>query len=395
MQPAIVATVDQVLLAKFNVNQWGLVETDASAAAVVFDEIHAYDFYTLGLILNAARELAERDARLCFMSATMPEFIRKAIAHILKPYGGFATVECPEASEEQRHELYVRSEPLTNALADIESAYRDGNKVLVVANTVDCACEIYRRVCKRVGKENALLFHSRFIERDRQKREKDIQEGNKRSGGYVAVTTQIIEVSLDIDYDVMFTQIAPVDALVQRFGRINRRGIKELSPVFLFQPGKGSEKVYGEEAIKTAENLFRQIQDGTAVRQGEIAQWIKKQYPTGKYLRQALDTTREMTDRIRQVRRQLWQIQTLRFSDDDGLWKLAQSRHEQFPAIEVVPECFRPEVENCSHPAQRGFFIVRIPAYLIHKKEFDPELGLLFAEVEYDADYGVLSRKSG
>ena len=54
MQPATVATVDQVLLSKFNWNQWGLVETNAMQSAIIFDEIHAYDLYTLGLILNAA-----------------------------------------------------------------------------------------------------------------------------------------------------------------------------------------------------------------------------------------------------------------------------------------------------------------------------------------------------
>ena len=111
MQPATVATVDQLLLSKFNWNQWGLVETNAMQSAIIFDEIHAYDLYTLALIFNAVRELAEGGARLCFMSATMPDFIKEALINVLAPFGGHTLVDCPEARREQRHCLFVQDKP--------------------------------------------------------------------------------------------------------------------------------------------------------------------------------------------------------------------------------------------------------------------------------------------
>jgi len=390
MQPATVATVDQLLLTKFNWKHWDLVETNAAQSAVVFDEIHAYDLYTLGLILNAARELAERGARLCFMSATMPDFIEEALIHLLEPFGGHTLVDCPEAKDEQRHTLFVRDEPLENALPDIVALFQQGRKVLVVVNTVDGACDMYRLIRDKIGKENVMLFHSRFIERDRQRREERIIKENQRDGGFVAVVTQIVEVSLDIDYDVMFTQVAPVDALVQRFGRVNRKGLKGLVPIYIFQAGEGSSKVYGEKTLENAWNLLRTVESGNPVRQVDILNWIRTQYPKEDWLQAALEAAREAERNVRRIRRKLWQIQTLRFSDETkALWELAQSRRERFPSFEVVPECFRDDVRRCKHPVERQKYMVRVPAYLIHQKEYDPELGMLFAAVDYDSEFGV------
>jgi len=391
MQPVTVATVDQLLLAKFNWNQWGLVETNAAQSAIIVDEIHAYDLYTLGLILNASRELAGRGARLCFMSATMPDFVKEALLCLLEPFGGHTLVDCPEAEGEQRHALFVRSEPLANALPDIEALFRQKKqKVLVVVNTVDSACDMYRLVRDRIGRENAMLFHGRFIERDRRKLEKRIISENEKDDGFVAVVTQIVEVSLDIDYDVMFTQVAPVDALVQRFGRVNRKGRKGLAPVFIFQADKGSSKVYGEDTLADAWNLLRVVEPGSSIRQADVLKWVRTQYPKEKWLQAALEATREAEQNVRSIRRKLWQIQTLRFSDETkALWDLAQSRREQFPSFEVVPECFRHEVERCKHPVERQNYVVRVPAYLIQHKAYEPELGVLFAAVDYDAEFGV------
>mgnify|MGYP000191506859 CR=1 FL=1 len=394
MQPSIVATVDQILLSKFNVNKWALVETNAVHAAVIFDEIHAYDLYTLGLILNAARELAAQGARLCFMSATMPEFIKRAIEMVLMPHGGSTFVECPEASSEARHQMYVCNEPIENAVGEIVGAYGAGKKVLVVMNTVDGACKLYHTIRDQVGKDNVMLFHSRFIERDRRKRESAIEQGSKNSKGFVAVVTQIVEVSLDIDYDILFTQVAPIDALVQRFGRVNRKGLKGLSPLYIYSAvDEGSEKVYGEELLATSRKLLGSVKAGRVVRQADIQKWVKKQYPTRKWLKLALEKTQEMERQVRYIRNKLWQIQTLRFSDEDGLWKLAQSRKEQFPSIEIVPECFRKDVEKCEHPIQRANFVARVPAYIVPKryKEVDQELGVLFAYVDYDDEFGVVA----
>jgi len=392
MQPATVATVDQLLLSKFNWTHWDLVEINAAQSAVIFDEIHAYDLFTLGLILNAARELASRGARLCFMSATMPNFLRKAIAQVLEPFGGHTWVDCPEAGEEQRHILWVRDQPLSTLLPEIIAAYKSekGQKVLVAVNAVDTACEIYQALKLELPPSEVMLFHGRFIEMHRRERERQIIEADDRPGGFVAVVTQVVEVSLDIDYDVMFTQVAPVDALVQRSGRVNRKGTKALVPVVVTQADERSKKVYGEAVLKDVWELLRNVQPGTPVKQSEVFNWVECQYPEAIWLPKALQEAEQAARRVCEVRNQLWQIQTLHFTErGDALWQLAQSRQEQFPSIEIVPECFRPQVVACQYPAQRLQFVARVPAYLVRKPMYDPELGILFGEVNYDNDLGV------
>jgi len=390
MQPATVATVDQLLLSKFNWTHWELAETNAAQSAVIFDEIHAYDLFTLGLVLNAARELASRGARLCFMSATMPNFLREAIAEVLAPFGGHVSVDCPEAGEEQRHKLWVRDEPLSGVLPEIVSVYKQRRKVLVAVNAVDTACEIYQALKRELPSSGVMLFHSRFIEMHRQEREHQIVNAEKLPDGFVAVVTQVVEVSLDIDYDVMFTQVAPIDALVQRFGRVNRKGRKGLVPIIVTQADERSAKVYGEEVLKDAWRLLRNVQPGTPTKQAEVLNWVECQYPETLWLPRALQEAEQAARRVREVRNQLWQIQTLHFTEHgDALWRLAQSRREQFPSIEIVPECFREQVMACQHPAQRLQFVARVPAYLVRRLKYEPELGILFGEVNYDDDLGV------
>jgi len=314
MQPATVATVDQLLLSKFNWTHWDLVETNAAQSAVIFDEIHAYDLFTLGLILNAAAELATRGARLCFMSATMPGFLRKAITQLLERFGGHAWVECPEAAEDQRHALWVRDQPLSTVLPDILAAYRQGQKVLVAVNAVDTACEIYQALKPAVPPSDIKLFHGRFVEMHRQQCEQRIVEGDKSPHGFVAVVTQVVEVSLDIDYDVMFTQIAPVDALVQWFGRVNRKGTKGLAPVVVTQADERSLRVYGEQLLAHAWKLLHTVQPGMPVKQSEVLNWVECQYPEAIWLPKALHEAEQAARTVRKVRNMLWHIQTLHFT---------------------------------------------------------------------------------
>jgi CRISPR-associated endonuclease/helicase Cas3 len=209
-------------------------------------------------------------------------------------------------------------------------------------------------------------------------------------GGFAAVVTQVVEVSLDIDFDVMFTQVAPIDALAQRFGRVNRKGLKGLVPVLVFRADEGSAKVYGDDTLCIAWSLLKQIPQSTPLRQKDIKTLVEKQYPQGQWLQATLKAAEEAERRVREVRNQLWQVQTVQLSEhDDKLWRLAQSRQEQFPSMEVVPECFRREVEDCHYAVQRLQFIVRVPAYLIRHKIYDPELGVLFADIAYDPEVGA------
>jgi len=213
MMPITVATVDQLLLVGFNWYHWEIVEQNVSFSAIVFDEIHSYDLYTTSLIFNFAEELKNKGTRLAFMSATFPEYLVEGLNNIL----GKSTVIYDKRYDNLcRHRLRFVESPIEEGIPDILKKYEEEKKILVITNTVGKSIEIYKKLKEKVKSEDIILYHSRFIERDRRIKEKEISNGTKRYKGLLAVTTQVVEVSLDIDYDVLYTEIAPVDALVQR-----------------------------------------------------------------------------------------------------------------------------------------------------------------------------------
>ena len=100
-----------------------------------------------------------------------------------------------------------------------------GKKVLVIVNTVEKAIKIGRRLEEEFGLkygEDFIVFHARFMYLHRKEKETWVEEYKKKS--HILVATQVCEVSLDISYDVLFTELASLPALIQRFGRVNRYG---------------------------------------------------------------------------------------------------------------------------------------------------------------------------
>jgi CRISPR-associated endonuclease/helicase Cas3 len=153
----------------------------------------------------------------------------------------------PELDKYLRHHCTILEGSICDHLEFIKKKIRDKKKVLVVCNTVKRAQEIYS-VLKDETTERALL-HSRFILRDREAAERSLASKN------LLVGTQAIEVSLDIDYDVCFSEPAPVDALIQRFGRVNRgKGpdglpLKGICDVYVFTEGSEFDKYIYDPAL--------------------------------------------------------------------------------------------------------------------------------------------------
>lgn len=115
--------------------------------------------------------------------------------------------------------------------------------MLVICNTIDKSKEIYAKI-KDKGAKNVLLYNSEYTAMDRDNKEERLELASKLSSGcpFIAVTTQVVEVSLDLDFDVLFTEIAPVDAIVQRIGRVNRKGVKGICDVFIHNYDKDEIK---------------------------------------------------------------------------------------------------------------------------------------------------------
>lgn len=253
-----VGTVDQALLPILPVRHnfvrlWGLANR-----VVVFDEIHAYDAYTGTLLVHLLRWLLALGSSVVLLSATLSPSIRRKLAGVVAAefpkqeaeyprlsvfcHGEEVVQEHFEADPARRLILQVRGIPsdLSSMRAALEEHLADGGMGLALVNTVQRAQDVYRlfpegapleREGQRVGKRLAdgteiFLFHARFPAEQRQRREDHalamFGENGSRVGRKILVATQVAEQSLDLDFDLIATDLAPIDLVLQRAGRLWR-----------------------------------------------------------------------------------------------------------------------------------------------------------------------------
>ncbi len=226
--PIKVLTPHQILRVVLRGKGWELGLAEFPNACFVFDEIHAYEPLIVGLIIASAKWLQSMGAKLLFASATMPRFLE----NLLKAELGIpeTNVIAPNSEDsrdrtvldKKRHRISVCDGSLLSHLNDIIIEIRNNptTKFLIVCNYVATSQEVCRQLEQGNIKEYILL-HARFNSEDRSRIEEAI---TSKTPPRILVATQAIEVSLDIDYDCGYIEPAPIDALAQRFGRVNRKG---------------------------------------------------------------------------------------------------------------------------------------------------------------------------
>jgi len=234
-----VGTVDQALFSVLNtshqfVRLWGL-----GNRTVIIDEVHAYDTYTSGLIQALVRWLHSLGSSVIVMSATLPAAKRVELLQTFDgtegspgPYPRVTRVlngdtEIRSFVARPQPELTLRpARPDVSELAALARALADpGGCVACLVNTVDRAQNLYRQL---MGSGIPLhLFHARFAAEDRQRIEVEIarlfgRNPTARPERAILIATQVVEQSVDLDFDVMITDLAPVDLVLQRAGRLHR-----------------------------------------------------------------------------------------------------------------------------------------------------------------------------
>ncbi|MBI4700885.1 MAG: CRISPR-associated helicase Cas3' [Deltaproteobacteria bacterium] len=215
--PLVVCTADSVLGLVQN-NRRGLFSFPAIAAsAFVFDEVHAYDDRMFGALLRFVRTFIR--APILLMTASLPRARRDALRGALASEELAEIEGSPELEALARYRL--RGAQGAEATEEASRVLASGGKVLWVANTVG-RCMAFCREISDLGRE-PMTYHSRFRYADRVDRHRAVIDAFKKPGPALAVTTQVCEMSLDISADLLVTDLAPVPALIQRLGRLNRR----------------------------------------------------------------------------------------------------------------------------------------------------------------------------
>lgn len=380
-KPITVATLDQYLLAHLQGRHWEERRTLAKRATVILDEIHSYEPYTLGLLQEALQR--ECPARLAMASATLPEGLFS-----LFPHGKLIEAE-DSLWQRQRYRLNLRDGTLAeNGIEVAINFAREGKSVLVVANTVRDAQSLYRQLREDFGWSKGKLLHARFIFRDRQYKEEQV---SKSESGMIFVTTQVVEVSLDISYDVLITEVAPLDAIVQRMGRVNRYGKQPAAPVIIFRKwSEGSRNIYGQEVLEWSAKILSDLPEQPTDRDlAHAAQYLYEQVMETEEWQKELQEGRETLDELQRV----LGCYTIDLSDEEMRVRFTARRG--MLSVEVLPACFIKEAYALKENGE-GWrlpeLLVPVPIYWLKQSQFfSPvsDLGCWQTLLSYDPDYGL------
>lgn len=254
----VIGTIDQVLLSTLQVNHAHLRATALLRHFLVVDEVHASDVYMTGLLERVLDQHLSAGGHALLMSATLGSTARTRLLSgkgakteplteaLETPYPLISHVDATrrepviQEAESSGHSKSVQTDVIAAAensesIAETAAHHaQSGARVLVIRNTVKDCIATQRALEDHVEMHSGLLFgvngipaphHSRFAPDDRKRLDREIEEVFQRGssrGSVVAIATQTVEQSLDIDADLLITDLCPMDVLLQRIGRLHR-----------------------------------------------------------------------------------------------------------------------------------------------------------------------------
>jgi CRISPR-associated endonuclease/helicase Cas3 len=279
---AIVATIDQVITSyactplTLPLRHGNIPAGAVMSSFVVFDEMHLFD-PELGL--QVARLICERLSHLgipyAVLSATLPD----SVVEFWCKHLGAEIVEA--YSEFVQRQVTVEWKGAFLSPEEIKQALERFNHILVVCNTVDRAVELYRQVVTAAQGYVCNLLHSRFLPDDRKRKEdwviQHFGKNARPNTKAILVATQVVEVGLDISADLLLTEVAPVDALIQRAGRVARWG----GDGFVWVYNVENASPYETELVEKTKELLSQ-NSGAVLDWATAKNWVN-QVLNGRY----------------------------------------------------------------------------------------------------------------
>lgn len=257
LSPYGVGTIDQGLMGVVRSRHQFVRLFGLAGRTIILDEIHAYDLYTSTLLERFLEWSAVLGSPVIALSATLPQTTRQKLIDAYARGCSQSPPELPEAIY-PRMTVFANGRAIAQSFAasdhvcrSLEIAWKkdedwatdlqqllakEGGCVAVICSTVNRAQAVFQRLQTYFADEELGLFHGRFLFKDRERIEQDCLEKfgkgkNHRPNRFVLVATQVIEQSLDVDFDLMVSDLAPIDLLLQRSGRLHRHTREHRPPL--------------------------------------------------------------------------------------------------------------------------------------------------------------------
>lgn len=418
--PVTVSTLDAYLLPYLHFGRWDLSQFNLTNSLTIIDEVHCYEPRMIGFLIRVLELQQELGNKFILMSASLPDVIKRRFQERLKFQYVGGTEKHEALFKKSPGEIIKVNTSVFDATEQIISSLNSGMKILVVFNTVRDVRKFYNQLIKSIPKEKVVLYHSEFTKIDRQYKENEIYyrlgksktldgkvlvENEVKSLNelvisygkpFILIATQVVEVSLDIDFDILFTELAPIDALIQRIGRVNRKkDPARKTKLYLFKKLNTGEKRWNYPYPKELlDKTWESVQNGrftlydsslwlNMVYSEEVTfqnTWYKEEFEKGyALLDKVLDTTKG--------------ISQLRYSNEFIEEFVLRNSDKKLKHIQVIPETVKSAFLSYNSDFNEWYrFTVDVYLYKIYQKEIPIRDDKYFSilGVDYDYQSGIL-----
>lgn len=284
-----VLTPHQMASLVFGTKGYEAMITDLKGCDVILDEIHTYSETTQAIVLKIVEILNSLNCNIHIGTATMPSVLYNRLIGILGGRSNIYEVKLTDDILDTFNRHVIHKAQAIEDLADIiKEAIQQKQKILLVCNQVKRAQALYNDLSEQYPDIPKMLVHSRFKRGRRSELEAGLRSVyNESPGACLVVSTQVVEVSLDISFDLMITECAPIDALIQRFGRINRKRSKDTiacyKPVYVLCPPteKAEALPYGTDVLQ---RTFNCLPNGELLKEKDAQMLIDLIYPSVEFV---------------------------------------------------------------------------------------------------------------
>lgn len=279
-----VLTPHQMAAIAFGTRGYEAILFDLKDCDIILDEIHTYSDIIQSIVLKIVEILNNINCSIHIGTATMPTSLEEKLIKILqKDKTQFVELDDRTLDTFDRHIIH-KVNSFDSIYEQINNAIANEQKILIVANRVANAQTLYQTMDDIYPQIPKMLIHSRYKREDRNRLETELKENfNKSTNACIVVSTQVVEVSLDISFDMMITEVAPIDALIQRFGRINRKRnnttIGIYKHIYVIAPPE-SEQDCKPYSLHTLQRSFDVLPDNKLLKESLLQKLIDQVYPS-------------------------------------------------------------------------------------------------------------------